>query len=262
MKAATPITAPFTVVFDTREQLPFAFAGLTADSAQGGGPLEVRTQRGTLGQGDYSILGFETAVAVERKSIADLFGTLGKGRRRFTAELERLSSYEFAAVVIEGDWRDILGLWPEGLHSLLKWLEGKRLALIGIDPVEAYEVEKWAGLIATLLNNGKPEKSRLKPKTIHRSILSWQQRYPRIHWEPMPSRRLAEITTYRILERFWKEKESQRRGLPCLPLPAPQSQSQLQLSQTQPPAPLAPLKRRWPPGPATAAADPPGLPSS
>lgn len=89
------------VVIDTREQLGFTFEGLRCDEADGGGPLTVPTVRGTLASGDYSLLGFETRVAVERKSAADLYGTIGQGRDRFERELERLAAFDFAAVVVE-----------------------------------------------------------------------------------------------------------------------------------------------------------------
>ena len=98
--------APFTVLIDTREQLPWDFAGIKADAAQGGpagGNLVVPVAGGTLGAGDYSIHGHGGRVAVERKSLADLFGTIGQGRDRFERELERLNGLEFAAVIVEAE---------------------------------------------------------------------------------------------------------------------------------------------------------------
>ena len=41
---------------------------------------------GVLKAGDYTIAGLEDVVVVERKSIKDLFGTLGQHRDRFEAE--------------------------------------------------------------------------------------------------------------------------------------------------------------------------------
>lgn len=55
----------------------------------------------TLSTGDYSIVGLEDRVAVERKSKADAYGSLGQGRARFRREFERLSKYDYAVVVIE-----------------------------------------------------------------------------------------------------------------------------------------------------------------
>lgn len=153
-----PLTVPFTVVIDTREQRPFEFAGLTSDARHGRRPLVVPTTVGTLGQGDYSLVGLSDTVAVERKSHADLVGTLSQGRERFERELERLAGLLWAAVVVEADWAQVL-----------------------------------AG----------HDRSRLNPKTVHRSVIAWQQRYPSIHWWFCTDRRLAEVTTFRILERWW-----------------------------------------------------------
>lgn len=156
------ITSPFTVTVDTREQHPYDFAGLRADARQGGWLLTVTTQAATLASGDYSILGHEGCVAVERKSKADLFGTLSQGRERFVRELERLACMPFAVVVVEAEWSEVL--------------EG-----------------------ATF--------SRLKPKTVYRSVIAWQQRYPNVHWWFVPGRAFGMATTYRVLERWWRERQ-------------------------------------------------------
>lgn len=79
---------PFTIVIDTREQLPFAFDGLA-------------TKRGTLKAGDYSIEGMETRVAVERKSYSDIWGSMSLGRARFERCVKRLAELDRAAIVIE-----------------------------------------------------------------------------------------------------------------------------------------------------------------
>jgi len=49
-----------------------------------------------------------------------------------------------------------------------------------------------------------PEFTSLKPKTIFRSVITWQQRYG-VHFWMCPGRWFAEQVTYRILERFWIE---------------------------------------------------------
>lgn len=152
------------IVCDTREQEPYTFAGLKSDAVDGGHVMTVRTERRTLKSGDYSLAGFETRVAVERKSLADLFGTIGQGRDRFERELERLSEYEFATVMIESTWPEILSAPP--VHS------------------------------------------KLPPKTVLRSAIAWQQRYPNVHWFTAGTRRTAEAITLRILERFWKESQA------------------------------------------------------
>lgn len=78
------------IVIDSREQRPFDFQ-----------PFGAETIISTLPSGDYSIAGMETYVSVERKELSDLLNCLGSERPRFFRELERLRSYEAAAIVIE-----------------------------------------------------------------------------------------------------------------------------------------------------------------
>ncbi len=78
--------AGFTIAIDTREQQPYAFTGAVIE---------------TLPTGDYSIVGLEDRVTIERKSKADAYGSLGGGRARFRREFERLAGYDYAVVVIE-----------------------------------------------------------------------------------------------------------------------------------------------------------------
>jgi len=82
------------IVIDSREQLPYDF--------------DAPTVRMKLDQGDYSILGCEAAVAVERKQVHELFTCFGLDRSRFEREFERLATYHSATVVIEGTFDDVL----------------------------------------------------------------------------------------------------------------------------------------------------------
>jgi ERCC4-type nuclease len=77
-----------TVVIDTREQTPVDLM-----------PLEAI--RGTLRTGDYSVQGLTDVISVERKSLADLYGCIGRDRQRFQAEMQRLLAYPHRALVIE-----------------------------------------------------------------------------------------------------------------------------------------------------------------
>lgn len=139
------------IIRDTREQAGYDFSrfGATVKDA-------------TLASGDYSLDGYEEQVAIERKSLADAFTSFGRERRRFERELLRLSSFRYAAVVIEADWSTIL-----------------------FKP---------------------PPFSQLKGKTIFRSSIAWEQRYGVSFWTCI-DREMAEITTYRMLERFWIDYE-------------------------------------------------------
>jgi DNA excision repair protein ERCC-4 len=79
---------PFVIAVDTREQLPYPLLGFA-------------TMRKTLRTGDYSIIGLENRVAVERKSYNDIWGSMSLGRTRFEKCVKRLAELEHAAIVIE-----------------------------------------------------------------------------------------------------------------------------------------------------------------
>ena len=69
-----------------------------------------------LDAGDYSIEGtdpvtnkpYEEIIGLERKSIADAYGTFGRGHDRFKRELERAKDFAYFAIVIEGSYSRVL----------------------------------------------------------------------------------------------------------------------------------------------------------
>ena len=100
----------YTIIQDTREQKP-----LFKNNAH------TKAETGTLKTGDYSIKGHTDKISVERKSLADLFGTLGKGHARFKKELTRSLALEYFAIVVEGSYRDIRDKDFEGSdHTKMK----------------------------------------------------------------------------------------------------------------------------------------------
>ncbi len=84
------------IAIDNREQLAYSFDG-----------YDCTVEASTLGTGDYSIIGFEDKIAVERKSIDDLLGCLTSGRERFEKELARARSLDRFAVVVESSFEDL-----------------------------------------------------------------------------------------------------------------------------------------------------------
>lgn len=104
-RPAREMLCPFTVAIDTREQRPFAFEGLRGNADKGSLPIVVRTARVTLstGRGDYSIVELPT-VGVERKSLADLYGSIAQGRENFARRLALMSE----------------GLAPGGAHVVVE----------------------------------------------------------------------------------------------------------------------------------------------
>lgn len=81
---------------------------------------------------DYSVVGLEDEVAIERKSLDDLVKCVTIDRDRFRRELHRLEAYRTRAVVIESSWDHILVHGYRGrtdpqavVGSILSWSTGK-----------------------------------------------------------------------------------------------------------------------------------------
>lgn len=126
-----PLVCPFTIAIDTREQAPFTFTAIRANSDRSYRPLVIDTHRSTLQQGDYSIVGHELQIAIERKSKTDLFGTLSAGRERFENELERLSQrVNWSAVIVESEMSNILEHPPEFSQLSAKSVVGSVVAFM------------------------------------------------------------------------------------------------------------------------------------
>jgi ERCC4-type nuclease len=174
---AEPAISEFVVLVDSREQAPWQFHSIFTDTpGKPPKPLVVRTRVATLRTGDYSIEkahaaaqghpGTPHACAIERKSLADLWGTLGAGRERFERELQRLSQLDRAAVIVESSWLEILGNAP----------------------------------------GHPAELSRLTRKAVLHSIIAWQIEYPEIQWILAGNRVIAERIAWRWLFRFHEKR--------------------------------------------------------
>jgi ERCC4-type nuclease len=157
-----PVVTPFTVLIDSRENLPFRFDGLRADADKQHRPIAVPTKSHYLPTGDYSLDGYQSLVCVERKSLDDLYGTIGQRREQFEAEHERMSHLAAACVVIESPWDQII--------------------------------------------NQPPLLSKLNPKVIWRTAVSWSIRYG-VPWYALPNRAAAENWTFRFLEMFHRQQQ-------------------------------------------------------
>ena len=71
-----------------------------------------------LDTGDYSLLGMETEIAVERKTLDDLVGCLTKGRERFERELERSTGLDYFCVIVEAGYSQlVLGDYRSRLNT-------------------------------------------------------------------------------------------------------------------------------------------------
>ena len=76
------------IACDTREQKPYRFVGF-------------KTERKTLKTADYSIVGLEDYVAIERKELGDFIGCIGRERERFEREIERLKKFSVKYIIVE-----------------------------------------------------------------------------------------------------------------------------------------------------------------
>ena len=113
---ATIHACDITAIVDTREKHPLILS-----------PLQ--TTRKTLITSDYSIVGLEDVIAIERKSLDDLLACCGRERERFEKEIMRLLAYPVRCLVVEATWADIAaGQWRSKLTpkvveaSLMGWI--------------------------------------------------------------------------------------------------------------------------------------------
>lgn len=93
-------TSKYTVIKDTREQDGWFFSPY--DKCEG---MEV----GTLHTGDYTLKGFEEVVCVERKaSVTEIAMNLGRKKKAFYDEMERMKDYHFRFLVLEFSASDVV----------------------------------------------------------------------------------------------------------------------------------------------------------
>lgn len=114
-KSQTPLRLSYSIVVDNREKLPYTFDGMKGPSPHRQ-KIIVDSFRGHLETGDYAItsqISGPLSIRIERKTLVDLFATLGSHRERFEREHERLAEFKRAVIIIEADWRTIINDPPE-----------------------------------------------------------------------------------------------------------------------------------------------------
>ena len=101
----------FTVIKDTREQDGYFFSAFNTCA----GMIEQK-----LDTGDYSILGMEDKICIERKGcVEELAVNLGQKKHAFLAEIERMTSFPHKFIVLEFSLEDILK-FPEETRIPIK----------------------------------------------------------------------------------------------------------------------------------------------
>lgn len=126
------------ILIDTREQRPLRFTRY---------PSEVQG----LTTGDYSVKGYESDFAVERKSLDDLAQSLTSERERFMREVDRLRGFAFARLLIIGSPAALelkaykSRVSPQALTASLLSIEARGVPVAwAFDPERAAgQVEQW-----------------------------------------------------------------------------------------------------------------------
>jgi DNA excision repair protein ERCC-4 len=126
-------------LIDTREQNPLDVS-----------PLQICP--GTLATGDYSVVGLENFVAIERKSAEDMLACIGRERERFDREIQRLLAFPIRAIVVEAGWQFFeRGEWRgnvtpnAAIGSLLGWIAA------GVPIVMAYDHSRAGRFVSRIL---------------------------------------------------------------------------------------------------------------
>lgn len=177
---------PFVIFVDSAETHPFTFQGLKADAAihgdkVAGRPLVVPVESRSLGRhpeslGDYTLDGFIGRCHIERKSLADAHSTIlgfaDDHRARFESELANLNEIETSRVVVESSWETFLLQAP---------VYGRR-------------------------------SQKQNAKTLHRSVISWQEKFPKVQWHFAGNRRLAEVYTFTVLATFYRHRLDEKKA--------------------------------------------------
>ena len=192
----TPIALPWRIVIDTAEQHAFTFTGIKSDAARQYRPIQMDAVRRCLGRypnsfGDYSLEATDGSTDgfcivgqwpspwcfVERKSLEDcqstLLGFSDGHRERFESELSNLAS------VIQAG--------------------GAALVVVECD---------MPTLLSALVP-GSQKSAQVVARSLHRSIVSLWREYG-VPWAFCGGRRLAEVTTFRFLESFWKHRSDRK----------------------------------------------------
>lgn len=189
MLTTEPYSIPFTIAVDSAESQAFTFDGITGDADIQNRPLVISTCWQSLGRyphskGDYSIVGMTDRVAVERKAMEDAWGTVLGWETEFHVEKSLAGRRQ---------------RFEKELENLAK-LEAAMVV-----------VEATFDDCLRLCPQWGVKPARTNAKIFLRSVLAYMQDY-RVPWLFCDGRRLAEVATFRFLERFWRKDLERRKA--------------------------------------------------
>lgn len=175
MPSVLASTCPYIVTIDKQEKDAHDFSNIRDPIT--GQRMIVPTETIHIPAGDYSIrlrsdplvVDWYDRVAVERKSMADLFASfMGDGREREERKLAKLNELEFAAYVVEGSIEDLLAYRCDFLPPATD--------------------------------------QALRAQKMRNAIFKFQvSQFPRVHWI---FDRQAEMATWRVLDWFYRNSLS------------------------------------------------------
>lgn len=213
------LTCPFTVVVDSNEQAPFSFKGFSKKHSTGVSlplivptirralwtmnPVDIQIRRGKhvdihrVGLADYSILGLEKHIQIERKSLSDLFSTIAGRRGRFEAEIKRLNKdCKASYITVEADWTQISTYNCDGIDPAFDKTENPLDTILTGSGSDDYgDLE--------MIVDSRQRKGKMSPSVVLGTITSWSMKYRNVHWLLCGNRAMSETITFKILQEFW-----------------------------------------------------------
>lgn len=109
-----------------------------------------------------------------------------------------VAGFEATVAVERKSKGDLFRTISQERDRFIRELEALNAYTVAVVVVEA----EWSEIMTD-----PPPYSQMPSRLIYRNILAWSQRYRGLHWSFCPDRRWAEVHTFRILERFWKEQQ-------------------------------------------------------
>jgi len=107
------------IIVDTREKRPWLFDRRPCTIV-----------RKALAAGDYSLVGHEPDIVIERKSGAGLIRSVTQGRKRFLRMMDRLTVVKWSAIIVELEWEALLEYCEQYTKVSPMSLDGTMTALM------------------------------------------------------------------------------------------------------------------------------------
>jgi hypothetical protein len=172
-----PIQCPFKIIRDSREQTEYRFAGIVDDAgeveADGYEFSDIRADADLK----YAPMIVQTVKTGLPRGDYSVLGCPG-----MVAERKSLG--------------DLYGSVSRRENFEHRLAEMTRLERVGFVIVEA----SWEQVLGA-----PPRHSKLNPKSLGRTIIAWEERFPFVHWKFFANREWAEKMTFRYLERWYRD---------------------------------------------------------